>query len=123
MIVNRLAGSLLAAISFILFGLTMLSRGSSPLGIEIMDRLGLLFALLFLAAQVILCMVFIRPKDRLVPLLLFVGGAVVYIVLSRSGGSGAGTGWPPLHHTLIAGSSFSGLTAGTLVMMEKSSNK
>jgi hypothetical protein len=121
MIINRLVGGCLAAASFILFGLVLSSRGSSTLGIEVMDRLGLLFVLLFLAGQVVACVVFIRRKDLLVPLLLFVGGTILYGVMTGGdGGTAGGTAEAvrvPLSHALMAGASFSGLASGALVMM------
>jgi hypothetical protein len=115
MIVNRIAGGCLAAVSFVIFGLVLSSRGSSAAGIEIMDRLGLPFVLLFLAAQLIVCLIYLRPKDRLVPLLLFVGGSILYGVMT---GGGATEATPiPLYRALMAGASFSGLASGTLAMM------
>jgi len=117
MIINRLVGGCLAALSFILFGLIMSSRGSSTLGIEVMDRLGLLFILLFLAGQAVACVVFIRRKDLLVPLLLFAGGTVLYAVMTGTDNGAAEAVRVPLHHALMAGASFSGLASGALVMM------
>jgi asparagine N-glycosylation enzyme membrane subunit Stt3 len=117
MIVNRIAGGCLAAVSFILFGLVLSSRGSSTLGIEVMGRLGLSFVLLFLAAQLVVCLVYVRPRDRLVPLLLFVGGTILYAVMTGRGGGAAEAARIPLHQALMAGASFSGLAAGTLAMM------
>ena len=117
MIINRLVGGCLAAASFILFGLVMSSRGSSTLGIGVMDRLGLLFVLLFLAGQVVACVVFIRRKDLLVPLLLFAGGTVLFGVMSGTDGSATEAVRVPLYHALMAGASFSGLASGALVMM------
>ena len=116
MIVNRIAGACLASVSFIIFGLVLLSRGSSTPGIEVMDRLGLSFVLVFLAAQLIVCLVYLRPKDRLVPLLLFVGGTILYAVMTGGGGA-AGAARTPLYHAMMAGASFSGLAAGALAMM------
>jgi hypothetical protein len=115
MLVNRIAGACLASVSFIIFGLVLLSRGSSTLGIEVMDRLGLSFVLLFLAAQLVVCLAYIRPKDRLVPLLLFVGGAILYTVMT--GGGAAEAARIPLHRAMMAGASFSGLAAGALAIM------
>lgn len=113
MIVDRLAGGCLAAISFILFGLVMSTRGSSNLGIQIMDRLGLPFVLGFLAVQVVIGMVFLGWKELKVPLLLFTGGSILFLVLGKVGGQGA----VPLQHALFAGASFSGLALGVLTMM------
>lgn len=117
MIINRIAGGCTAVVSFAIFGLVMLSRGPSTLGIEFMNRLGLPFVLLFLAAQLVLCLIYVRPKDRLVPLLLFVGGTILYTVMTGTGGGAAEAARIPLHHALFAGASFSGLAAGALVMM------
>jgi hypothetical protein len=117
MIINRLVGGCVAALSFILFGLVMSSRGSSTLGIEVMDRLGLLFLLLFLAGQAVACLVFIRRKDMLVPLLLFAGGTVLYGMMSGTDGGAGEVARIPLHHALMAGASFSGLASGALVMI------
>lgn len=96
MIVNRIAGGCLAAVSFILFGLVMSARGSSTVGIEVMDRLGLPFVLLFLAAQLVVCLIYVRLKDRLVPLLLFAGGTILYAVMTGTGG-GPGPAAPCSH--------------------------
>ena len=117
MIINRLVGGCLAAASFILFGLVMSSRGSLTLGVEVMDRLGLLFVLLFLAGQAVACVVFMRRKDLLVPLLLFVGGTILYGVMTGTDGGAAEAVRVPLYHSLMAGASFSGLASGALVMM------
>jgi len=87
-----------------------------------MDRLGLPFVFPFLAAQVVVSLIYVRPKDRLVPLLLFVGGAIVYAVVTGTGGGAAEATRIPLHHALIAGASFSGLAAGALVMIGEPSS-
>jgi len=113
MIVNRLVGGCLAAVSFILLGLVISTRGSSTLGIEVMNRLGLTFVLLFLAAQLVICLVFLKRKDLLVPLLLFAGGTILYAVVI---GGGEATR-VPFTHALFAGTSFSGLAAGLLLMI------
>ena len=117
MVINRLVGGCLAAASFVLFALVLSSRGSSTLGIGVMDRLGLLFVLLFLAGQAVACVVFIRRKDLLVPLLLFVGGTILYGVMTGTDGGTAEAVRVPLSHALMAGASFSGLASGALVMM------
>ena len=119
MILNRLVGGCLAAASFILLGLVMSARGSSTLGIEVMNRLGLPFVLLFLAAQLVVCLIYVRPKDRLVPLLLFAGGTVLYAVMIGRGGGSVEAARIPFHHALIAGASFSGLASGALVMIDE----
>ena len=117
MIVNRIVGICIAAVSFILFGLVLSSRVSSTLGLEDMDRLGLSFVFLFLAVQLVVCLIYVRPKDRLVPLLLFVGGTILYAVMTGKGGGAAEAARIPLLHALMAGASFSGLAAGALAMM------
>jgi hypothetical protein len=114
---NRILGGCLAVISFALFTLVMSARRSSTMGVEIMDRLGLPLVLLFLAAQLVVCLIYVRPKDRLVPLLLFAGGTILYAVMTGRADGAAEAARIPLHHALIAGASFSGLAAGALVMM------
>jgi hypothetical protein len=118
MILNRLVGGCLAAISFILVGLVMSSRGSSTLGIEVMDRLGMVFVFLFLGAQLVICLVFLKRKDLLVPLFLFAGGTILYAVILGVGESDT----IPLHYSLFAGTSFSGLAAGLLMMIGEGSS-
>ena len=113
MILNRLVGGCLAAVSFILVGLVMSTRGSATIGIQIMDRLGLIFVLVFLGAQLVICLVFLKPKDLLVPLLLFAGGTILYAVVTGVSESGRF----PLYYALFAGTSFSGLATGLLMMI------
>ena len=113
MILNRLVGGCLGAVSFILVGLVMSSRGSATIGLEVMDRLGMVFVLLFLGAQVVISLVFLKRKDLLVPLLLFAGGTILYAVVIGAGDSNR----IPLHYALFAGSSFSGLATGLLMMI------
>ena len=117
MIVKRLVGGSLGAASFILMGLVMSSRGSSTVGIEVMDRLGLPFVLVFLGAQLVVCLIFLKPKELLTPLLLFAGGTILYAVVIGSGGGAAEAGRIPLHYALFAGASFSGLATGLLMMI------
>ncbi len=113
--INRIAGGCLAVVSFALFGMVMSSRGSSTMGLELMNRLGLPFVFLFLAAQLVLCLIYLRPKDRLVPLLLFAGGTILYAVMTGTGGGAAVAARIPLHYALFAGASFSGFASGALV--------
>ncbi len=113
MIINRLVGGCIAAISFILFGLVMTTRGSSTLGIEIMDRLGWPFVLGFLGAQLVVCLVFLSPGEYKVPILLLAGGTVLFALIGGTGGAGR----VPLNHALFAGASFSGLASGILTML------
>ena len=113
MIMNRLVGCCLAAISFILVGLVMSSRGSSTIGIEVMDRLGMVFVFGFLVAQIVICLIFLKRKDLLTPLLLFAGGTILYAVVTGVGESGRF----PLYYALFAGTSFSGLATGLLLMI------
>jgi hypothetical protein len=113
MIINRLVGGCIAAISFILFGLVMTIRGSSTLGVEIMDRLGWPFVLGFLGIQLVVCLVFLRPKEFKVPLLLLAAGTFLFALIGGAGGEGH----IPLNQALFAGASFSGLAAGILAML------
>jgi len=113
MIMKRLVGGCLAAISFILVGLVMSSRGSSTIGIEVMDRLGMVFVFGFLGAQIVICLIFLKRKDLLVPLLLFAGGTILYAIVIGIEGSAR----MPLHYSFFAGTSFSGLAAGLLMMI------
>jgi hypothetical protein len=123
MILSRLVGGCLAAFSFILLGLVMSSRGSATVGIEVMDRLGLVFVLSFLGAQLVVCLVFLKPGDLLVPVLLFAGGAILYAVVTGTGSGPDAVSRIPLHQALFAGASFSGLASGVLLMIEVGSGR
>ncbi|UCG38583.1 MAG: hypothetical protein JSV00_10515 [bacterium] len=111
MILNRILGGCLGAASFVLLGLVMSSRGKGTAAVQIMDRLGLPFVLVFLVVQLGVLLLYARPNEILVSALLFAGGSALYAFIN-SGGSGI-----PLHYALFAGSSFSGLAAGAFVMM------
>jgi len=117
MILNRLVGGCLTAISFILLGLVLTTRGSSTLGIEVMDRLGLTFAVLFIAAQFVICLIFLRPSEFWVPLLLLIGGTVLFVY---QGGPGMGRGsLASFEYALFGGASMSGLASGILAILGK----
>ena len=112
MFLNRIIGGCLTAASFIMLGLAMSSlRNSSGIGVQTMDRMGLPFVLGFIAVQCALLFIFVAPSERLVPALLFVGGTVVYMVLGAKEGGGS------LQYSLYAGSAFSGMTTGMLMML------
>lgn len=116
MIANRIAGGCLAAASFVLFGLVLLVRMDSPVGVQLLDRLGPAFALVFIGVQAAMGYLFLGPRDLAVPGLLLVGGTVLFALVSGLGG-GPSSGAAGLHHALFAGGSFSGLALGALVMM------
>ena len=113
MIVNRMIGGCLAAVSLILLALVLTNLGSATLGIEVMDRLGLLFVVFFIAAQLVICLIFLRPSELWVPLLLLIGGTILFAFI----GGGGAQGQTPAHHALFAGASLSGLATGTLAML------
>ncbi len=112
MFLNRIIGGCLTAASFVMLWLAMSSlRSSSGVGVEIMDRMGLPFVLVFIVVQCALLFLFVIPSERLVPALLLIGGTVVYMVLGAKGGGAS------LQYSLYAGSAFSGMSAGTLMML------
>ena len=111
MFLNRIIGGCLAVVSLVMLGMAMSSlRGGS--GIQVMDRMGLAFVLALIAAQAVILLLFINPKERLVPVLLFAGGTVVYMTVLKLTGGGSS-----LMYALYAGSAFSGLSIGTLAVM------
>ncbi|MDF1536010.1 MAG: hypothetical protein P1S46_05830 [bacterium] len=112
MFINRLIGGTLAAASFIMLGLAMSSLGSGGVGVQVMDRMGLPYILAFLAAQFVLLVIFVTPAERPVPVLLLVGGTVVYMVILGVKGGGSS-----VQHSLYAGSAFSGLATGLFAML------
>ena len=112
MLLNRIIGGCLTAASFIMLGLAMSSlRDSSGIGVQIMDRMGLPFVLAFIVVQCVLLFIFIIPKEWLTAALLLVGGTVVYMILGAKEGGGS------LQYSLYAGSAFSGMTTGMLMML------
>jgi hypothetical protein len=62
--------------------------------------------------QCVLLFIFISSSERLMPALLFVGGTVVYMMVLGTKGGGSS-----LQYALYAGSAFSGMTTGTLMML------
>ncbi len=112
MLLNRIIGGCLTAASFVMLGLAMSSlRSSSGIGVQIMDRMGLPFVLIFIVVQCALLFIFVTPSERLVPALLLIGGMVVYMVMGAKGGGSS------LQYSLYAGSAFSGMSTGMLMML------
>jgi hypothetical protein len=59
------------------------------------------------------CLLFLKPGEVRVPLLLPVGGTVLFALLGGTGGGGS----TPLHHAPFAGASFSGLATGVPALL------